>query len=452
MIHPVLLLFPLIALSCARESAMDGSTDGTEADAGDPGDADRDDDEGGDPVPDGACEDGTVPCPSGCVDLETSHDNCGACGRACEAVEVCSGGECLLECPSGEVDCLGSCLAGTDHRGDDLVVSADGSLSGLHGNIGLFHVMPGTTLRVETYSVSAPETSGWLKICADEIIVEGTLDASGAGYGGGAAGGAGGGIFGGGAGSGGDGRGDGCEIWNESPLQAGGDGGAGVHGGYASAGVNGDVSTDAAVLLGSGGGGGGSGGSGTTATCCGVSASGGSGGRGGEGGRGGGAVMLMAEISITVHGGILTSGIAGAAGEGGGDGESESSLQPGLGCDACNSCGDHRYAWCPGQGPCGSAANDCCQQECCFYYTGGKGGTGGAGGGGSGGGILLVSPQILTGAGCSADALGGGGRTENGGTLKVFVDDPPDITCLSSLFVGRICVGQPMDALCADLP
>lgn len=55
-------------------------------------------------------------------------------------------------------------------------------------------------------------------------------------------------------------------------------------------------------------------------------------------------------------------------------------------------------------------------------------------------------------AGCSADALGGGGRTENGGTLKIFVDEVPDIACLSSLFVGRICVGQPMDAPCADLP
>lgn len=43
-----------------------------------------------------ACGGGTCSCPdSPCVDLETDRSNCGACGRECEAGQVCRSGECV---------------------------------------------------------------------------------------------------------------------------------------------------------------------------------------------------------------------------------------------------------------------------------------------------------------------------------------------------------------------
>ncbi len=57
------------------------------------------------------------PCPVGqklcgkvCVDPTKDVKHCGACGTACKAGEVCSGGKCALYCQQGLSDCSGSCV------------------------------------------------------------------------------------------------------------------------------------------------------------------------------------------------------------------------------------------------------------------------------------------------------------------------------------------------------
>jgi hypothetical protein len=133
--------------------------------------------------------------------------------------------------------------------------------------------------------------------------------------------------------------------------------------------------------------------------------------------------MLVAVRSIVVGGEIRTAGAGGEAGSGGGEGRCESSRDPGSGCEACGGCADHRYALCPGQGPCGSAGTDCCERACCYYYCGGNGGRGGPGGHGAGGGVLLRAPAVeITG---TIDARGGYGGAGNGGTVKVRHRGPP---------------------------
>ncbi|HEX6766958.1 MAG TPA: hypothetical protein VF103_15790 [Polyangiaceae bacterium] len=48
-------------------------------------------------------------CSAPGIDTTTDPANCGECGHACQANEVCSAGECLGECPDGETACAGSC-------------------------------------------------------------------------------------------------------------------------------------------------------------------------------------------------------------------------------------------------------------------------------------------------------------------------------------------------------
>ena len=64
------------------------------------------------------CFGGTVQCagPNGdvCVDPLTSPVNCGACGKACKAGEVCSAGQCGLSCAGGSTMCGGLCVS-TQH-------------------------------------------------------------------------------------------------------------------------------------------------------------------------------------------------------------------------------------------------------------------------------------------------------------------------------------------------
>jgi hypothetical protein len=59
---------------------------------------------------DSGCPAGQIRCDSTCIDPASNHEHCGACGNGCEAIEVCSGGECLMECPGGRISCGGSCV------------------------------------------------------------------------------------------------------------------------------------------------------------------------------------------------------------------------------------------------------------------------------------------------------------------------------------------------------
>jgi hypothetical protein len=56
------------------------------------------------------CPTGKTECSGACVTLASDHANCGGCGRACHPTEVCTAGQCSLSCPSGQKDCNGSCV------------------------------------------------------------------------------------------------------------------------------------------------------------------------------------------------------------------------------------------------------------------------------------------------------------------------------------------------------
>lgn len=57
-------------------------------------------------------------CRGKCVNLATNVKNCGKCGHACGAHQVCCNGHCLTVCPSGTTNCSGSCVntASTVHN------------------------------------------------------------------------------------------------------------------------------------------------------------------------------------------------------------------------------------------------------------------------------------------------------------------------------------------------
>jgi len=107
----VLGLFAAIAVfgACGDDSGDDGATDTRDVrDAGDEG---------------SSCPTGQDLCPGGCVNLQASHDNCGACGNACATNELCRVADCVLDCPTSPEydDCGGtvcaSLLTDTDNCG-----------------------------------------------------------------------------------------------------------------------------------------------------------------------------------------------------------------------------------------------------------------------------------------------------------------------------------------------
>ena len=57
-----------------------------------------------------ACGKGTTDCKGACVNTTKDRDNCGACGTACKAGEVCSAGKCALSCQKGLTVCSGTCV------------------------------------------------------------------------------------------------------------------------------------------------------------------------------------------------------------------------------------------------------------------------------------------------------------------------------------------------------
>jgi hypothetical protein len=72
---------------------------GTTHDGGAPG-------EGG---VDGGCATGRD-CNGTCVDVASDPKNCGGCGIACGATQVCSQGQCTSTCATGLTSCSGACV------------------------------------------------------------------------------------------------------------------------------------------------------------------------------------------------------------------------------------------------------------------------------------------------------------------------------------------------------
>jgi hypothetical protein len=75
------------------------------------------------------CSVGTVRCGDTCVGTQTDSKNCGACGSACNAGNVCVAGSCV--CPTGAVSCNGVC---TFLAGDPANCGACGNVCG-QGNV-----------------------------------------------------------------------------------------------------------------------------------------------------------------------------------------------------------------------------------------------------------------------------------------------------------------------------
>lgn len=342
---------------------------------------------------------------------------------------------------------------GGDHGGADWTPANGTYIAGNHTNIGTFTVAGGTTVYIQPYNGSS---YGWVQINANTINIQGTLTATGQGYGGGGAGGGGAGRGGreytspggtGGSGTAGgsngqNGTGDpytgGTQYNAGLPGGAGGSGGgsyggsagaggagtpegrgyngnpgsAGKKGGYSTSQGQGDSTTDESLRMGSGGGGAGGGGGSSldaSANC------GGGGGGGGAGNRGGGWIKLYATNAITISGAVYAKGKDNSAGNGatGGNGVPYVGGSGGNGGGAASSGGSNGGAGGSSQG--GVL----------------HGGSGGEGGYGAGGGILIKCSNNFEGAidiDGTIDNRGGGNDTGNGGTIKIFHPEGSDLT------------------------
>ncbi|MBI5531166.1 MAG: hypothetical protein HY898_00520 [Deltaproteobacteria bacterium] len=112
------VLFLAGPLSCEGDS--ESTTPGPGVDAGADGHVDATQDQAADTTVETAKDSPaeSAPCPAGdtlcgveCVDLETDPSNCGGCGVACQASDVCGNGSCATWCPSGTSNCAGKCVA-----------------------------------------------------------------------------------------------------------------------------------------------------------------------------------------------------------------------------------------------------------------------------------------------------------------------------------------------------
>ncbi len=61
--------------------------------------------------PDVTCADGLTNCGGTCFDLQTTAAQCGACGNACTASQVCIAGSCVAPCTTGQTRCAGACVS-----------------------------------------------------------------------------------------------------------------------------------------------------------------------------------------------------------------------------------------------------------------------------------------------------------------------------------------------------
>ena len=59
------------------------------------------------------CSGGTTTCGTSCVDIKKDHDNnanCGGCGSSCASGQICQNGACTLTCQSGLTNCSNQCV------------------------------------------------------------------------------------------------------------------------------------------------------------------------------------------------------------------------------------------------------------------------------------------------------------------------------------------------------
>ncbi|MBI4701343.1 MAG: SBBP repeat-containing protein [Deltaproteobacteria bacterium] len=56
------------------------------------------------------CAGGTTKCGSACVSTQNDPAHCGGCGKACAGGEACSAGKCVLACGQGLANCGGKCV------------------------------------------------------------------------------------------------------------------------------------------------------------------------------------------------------------------------------------------------------------------------------------------------------------------------------------------------------
>src|SRR5258705_2464920 len=65
------------------------------------------------PMPDTSmpamCPSGYSQCGADCIPLKRDPLNCGACGKACKAGEVCVQGGCALQCGGSTIKCGATC-------------------------------------------------------------------------------------------------------------------------------------------------------------------------------------------------------------------------------------------------------------------------------------------------------------------------------------------------------
>lgn len=302
-------------------------------------------------------------------------------------------------------------LGGGDHGGSNWTVAGGSVIASNHYNIGVMNIASGVTVTVKGWDGVA---YGFVSVTANDIRVDGILDATGSGYGGGNGGNGGSGstqvgasggvgvpaaISGQGScgGSGGAQGAGGYDSVNPALTRPGWSGAMGGSGGYMTNGMQGDVTTNELVVMGSGGGGGGGGGAGWNFL---GTTSGGGGGGGGN--PGGGAISLLASNTLLLRGSLLARGVTGAHGNGT---AGQTQMNPGQG-------GSMGQAGVAGQSL-GGAGGASIPGQC---YPGGSGGAGGCG---AGGGICLKALSVDV-AGAVIDNRGGGGVVTNGGSLKIF--------------------------------
>ncbi len=70
------------------------------------------------------CESGQTSCGGKCVDTTSTNSDCGMCGHACSAAQVCGNGQCSDNCPANQMNCSGMCV---DVLSDPMNCNACGS-------------------------------------------------------------------------------------------------------------------------------------------------------------------------------------------------------------------------------------------------------------------------------------------------------------------------------------